>query len=205
MRYYFGTFKYLLFNENHELIIEELGNILKLPIHGPRDVPNDFPVRHFLSKITGSPQYGSATAKASMIQNPCFRYAKKGLTYTLLGQGGNVGVATQRELFFLHAMANNEIINVAAFTANCLGRVARASTKGISVGGMITQIAENLGYALNLSSDAPITGKEKLDMESLIHQGMIDVTHNSYSLMSRGQFVLELPFPNIVSIIDCSN
>ena len=42
-------------------------------------------------------------------------------------------------------------------------------------------------------------------MESLIHQGMNIVTHNSYSLMSRGQLVLELHAPNMVSIIDRSN
>lgn len=75
VRYNFGTLKFLLFNENHELTVEELGNILKLPIYGPGDVLDDFPLKHFWSEITGSLEYGSATAKASMIQNPCFWYA----------------------------------------------------------------------------------------------------------------------------------
>lgn len=73
-------------------------------------------------------------AKASMIQNPCSWYAQKGLAYTLFGQGDSIGVATQRELFFLHVMANNEILNDDAFAANYLGRVARAPTIGILVG-----------------------------------------------------------------------
>ena len=98
-----------------------------------------------------------------------------------------------------------EIINVAAFRTNYLGRVARAPTEGISVGGMITKIAEHLTFWLNLSSKTPVAGKAKIDMESLIHQGMIVVTNNSYSLMSRGRFVLELPAPSRVSIIDRSN
>lgn len=102
-------------------------------------------------------------------------------------------------------MANNEIINVDAFAANYLGRVARAPTRGIFVEGMITQTAEHLRYSLNLSYDTPVTGKTKIDMESLIHQGMIPVTHKSYSLMSQGQFVLESPAPNMVGIIDRSN
>lgn len=118
-----------------------------------------------------------------MIQNPSFWYAQKGPVYTFLGRGDSIGAATQRELFFLHVMANNEIINVSEFIANYLGRVTHAPTRGISMGGMITQIAEHLGYDLNLSSDTPVAGKAKIDMESLIYQGMIAVTNNSYSLM----------------------
>lgn len=140
-----------------------------------------------------------------MIQNTCFWYIQKGLTYILFGRGDSTGVAINRELFSLHSMANNEIINVVTFAANYLGRVARTPTEGISMGGMIIQIPVYLGYSLNLSSDTHVTGKAKIDMESLIHQGMIIVTHNSYSLMCRGQFVLELPAPNIVSITDRSN
>lgn len=140
-----------------------------------------------------------------MIQNPYFWHAQKGLTYTLFGRGDSTKVATERELFFLHAMENNVIINVAAFAVSYLGIVARAPTRGIFVGVMITQIAEHLEYGLNFSSDTPVAGKAKIDMESLIHQGMIVVTHNNYSLMSLGQFVLELPSPNIVRIIDRSN
>lgn len=73
------------------------------------------------------------------------------------------------------------------------------------MGGMITQIAEHLRYGLNLSSDTPVAGKSKIDMGSLIHQGMIPITNNSYSPMSRVRFVLELPTPNRVSIVDLSN
>lgn len=47
VRYYFGTLKFHLFIEYHKLTIEELGNILKLPIYGPSDVLDDFPVKHF--------------------------------------------------------------------------------------------------------------------------------------------------------------
>lgn len=136
-----------------------------------------------------------------MIQNLCFRYVQKGLAYTLFGRGDSIGVATQRELFFLHAMANNEIINVVAFVTNYLGRVVGVPTEGISVGDMITQIAEHLRYGLNLSSDNPVIDKAKTDMESLIHQGMIVVTNNSYSLMSHGRFVLELHPPSRVLIV----
>lgn len=70
---------------------------------------------------------------------------------------------------------------------------------------MITHIAEHLGYGLNFSFETPVAGNAKIDMESLIHQWMIIVTNNNYSLMSHGQFILELPAPGRVSIIDHSN
>lgn len=162
-------------------------------------------MKQFWTDITGSSRHGSATAKASGIQNPCFRYAQKGLAYSLFGRGDSTGVATQRELFFLHDMTNNEIVNIVVFVANYLGRVARAPTDGIFVGGMIIEIVEHLRFGLNLFSEFPIAGKAKIDMESLIRQGMLAVTHNSYSLMSRGQFILELPDPSSVSIIDRTN
>lgn len=100
VRYYFGTLKFLLFNENHELTIEELGNILKLPIYRPDDVPDDFLVKHFWYEITGSLEYDFATAKASMIQNSCFRYAQKGLAYTLFGGGDSSGWPPRGNYFF---------------------------------------------------------------------------------------------------------
>lgn len=95
-------------------------------------------------------------------------------------------------------MANNEILNVVAFAANYLGRVACAPTRGIYMRGMITQIGEHLGYTLNLSSNTLVAGNVKIDIKSLIHQGMISVTHNSYSPMIWGQFILEYPTPNIL-------
>ena len=47
VRYYFGTLKFRIFNQNHELFVEDLGSILQLPIYGPKDVPDVFPVKQF--------------------------------------------------------------------------------------------------------------------------------------------------------------
>src|SRR3954463_12863071 len=87
----------------------------------------------------GLPQYEARTAKASWIQNPCFRFAQKGLAFTLFGRGDSTGVATKRELYLLYAIVNKEPVNVAAFVADHLGTMGRASSSSISVGGMITQ------------------------------------------------------------------
>lgn len=45
----------------------------------------------------------------------------------------------------MHAMVNEEPVNVAAFAADHLGTMGRASSGVISMGGMITQIAEWCG------------------------------------------------------------
>lgn len=66
-------------------------------------------------------------AKASGIQNPCFRYAQKMQAFTLFDRGDSTGVATQRELFFLFSMENRFVVSVAAFATDYLGRVGQAS------------------------------------------------------------------------------
>lgn len=73
------------------------------------------------------------------------------------------------------------------------------------MGGIITQLAEYLGFNSSLSDESPVAGKTKIGMESMIHQGMITVTHNTYSVMLRNRFILELPDLGRVSIADQTN
>lgn len=56
-RYYYGTLKFLLFNQNHELIEEDLGSILQLPIYGPSDVPKEFDDIIVWCSISGNTYY----------------------------------------------------------------------------------------------------------------------------------------------------
>lgn len=96
-------------------------------------------------------------------------------------------------MFFL---TNNDILNVAAFTANHTGKVARDTTGGFSVGGMITQIVKHL----NLVEERIIEGRSKVDMDSLVHQGMISMDGNTYTMMIRNKAILDLPNPIKVRI-----
>lgn len=105
MRYYYGTLWFRIFNNEHELYVEELAGIFRLPLYGPGAVLEGFAPHDFWTAITGKTDYTSKGAKASGIHNYCFRYAQKGLAYTLFGQGDSLGVVTQRELFFLYSMA----------------------------------------------------------------------------------------------------
>lgn len=133
-----------MFNQEHELSVEELRHILQLPIYGPSGIPKEFDATSFWCSISDDPYYTAVGGKVSLIQNPCFRYAQKELAYTLLGRGDSTKVAIQRELFFLHFMVNNGIVNIVAFTTNYLGKVSREATRDISVGGMIIQIIKFL-------------------------------------------------------------
>lgn len=136
--YYYGTLRFRIFNDYHELYVEELSSIIRLPLYGPGAVPEGFAPQDFRTAITGRTDYTSKGAKASYIQNPCFHYAQKGMTYTLFGWGGSTGVTTQLEFFFLYSMAQNQAINVASIAVDYLGRVGRSDSGGISVEGMIT-------------------------------------------------------------------
>ena len=83
------------------------------------------------------------------------------MAYSLFGRGDSTGIATQRELFFLFSMVHQQQVNVAAFAADYLGRVGRASTSGISIGGMITQIADHFHYNHELFEISTVPGKSK--------------------------------------------
>lgn len=144
-------------------------------------------------------------AKASGIQNPCFRYAQKVLAFTLFGRGGSTGVVTRRELFFLFAMTNRVVVSVAAFAADYLGRMGRAAQGGISIEGIITQIAHHFGYDTSTLNETPVAGKSKLDMNALVQQGMISQVSDYYALMSSSQFIMALPDPAHISISNTAN
>lgn len=72
MRYYYGTLKFRVFNQNHELSVEELRHILRFPIYGPGDVPNSFNVKNIWNDIVCDHFYTTDGEKASTIQNPYF-------------------------------------------------------------------------------------------------------------------------------------
>ena len=204
-REYYGTLTFRLFNNEHELTVDQLGAVLRLPISGPGAAPDSFAAGDFWRAITGLSGYVAKEAKSSRIHNPCFRYAQKGLAYSLFGRGDSNGVATQRELFILYCMAYQQPVNLAAFAADFLGRVGRASTGGISVGGMITQIADHFNYSRELFEVNFVPGKTKIDMEALVNQLMIQIHHDYYSLVIHGKHILTLPAPNRISITNMAN
>ena len=91
------------------------------------------------------------------------------------------------------------------FAADYLGRVGRATSNDISVGGMITQIADHFGFGAALVDSPQVPGKSKLDMAALIQQGMITVKQDYYSLLCQKVHVLDLPAYHFISITNKSN
>ena len=182
---YFGTLNFRMYNEDHSMSVIQLGQCLRLPLVGPGATPSEFNPVAFWTAITGLPQYNPTSAKASWIQNPCFRYVQKALAYTLFGRGDSTGVAAKRELYLMQAMVHEEPINVAAFAAAHLGTMGRASSGDISVGGMITQIAESLGYRSILDGKTPVPALRKVDLSALFQQVTLEVGRRGYVLVSR--------------------
>lgn len=70
---------------------------------------------------------------------------------------------------------------------------------------MITQIVEYVSLDFNLSEDVVVEGKSKINMEALVHQGMIYVYGNTYTMFVENKFVLDLPKPRKVRIDILSN
>ena len=201
---YYGDLEFCMFGHKHTLSVEEVGAALKLPSSGPGAPPETFPAAEFWEAITGTAGYNPSRAKATGIHNPCFRYAQKGLAYTLFGRGDSTGVCAKRELFLLHNMIDVGRVNIAAFAANHLKQVGHASTGEISVGGMITQLADHLNYSQLLIEEPSIPGK-KIDMTTLVNQRMIVVQPGYYSLICHEQHIMALPAPNCISIANPAN
>src|SRR4051812_34728175 len=93
-----GTMTFRLYNEDHTLTVEELGAVLHLPIYGRGAIPSYFSPSTFWNSITKEGGYVAKSAKASKIQNPCFRYAQKCLAFSLFGRGDSTGMASRAEL-----------------------------------------------------------------------------------------------------------
>lgn len=202
---YFGTMTFRLYNEDYSLSLIELGQCLKLPLVGHGMVPSDFERHVFWAAITGLPVYDPRSAKASWIQNPCFRYAHKGLAYTMFGRGDSTGVVTKRELYLLHAMIYDVPVNVAAFVADHLTPMGKATKGAISVGGLITQIADHCGCRIARDGEEPLKSLSKVDLKALCQQLMLQISPHGYALLSRNRTLLQLPNPNRTAISNDEN
>jgi len=108
-------------------------------------------------------------------------------------------------LFFLYNMEAQTPINVAAFAADHLGRVGRATSGDISVGGMITQIADHFEFDVALAEAPQVPGNNNLDMAALIQQGMIEVKQDYYSLVCQKVHLVDLPAYDFISITNKAN
>lgn len=85
-RYYYANLRFRLFNQNHELSVEDLGHILRFPFYGAEDVPSEFHIKKFLANIIGNRFYTAIGEKAPTIQNPCFCYAQMALVTPCLAR-----------------------------------------------------------------------------------------------------------------------
>ncbi|KAJ1430757.1 hypothetical protein SESBI_07587 [Sesbania bispinosa] len=107
------------------------------PKGGKRKIPNDFNEGDFWYLLTGSSSYTPSSAKASHIQNPCFKYIHRVMAHSVFGRGESLG-------------------NV---------RVGKAVTGDIVIGGFITPLSHALN--IDLSHDKQVLGQPSRSHEDL--------------------------------------
>src|SRR4051812_6737245 len=72
---HYETLKFRMFDMDHVLSVEEFGEALRIPSSSAGRAPNSFNPETFWIAITGKESYCLKGAKATSIQNACFRYA----------------------------------------------------------------------------------------------------------------------------------
>lgn len=68
------------------------------------------------------------------------------------------------------------------------------------MGVLITQIAKHLKLEFNLADDRLVEGKYNIEMDALVHQGMIFIDDNTYTMMISNNIILDLPNPRKVGV-----
>lgn len=111
----------------------------------------------------------------------------------IFASGDNIGVAGQKELYFLHAMVVGCSLNAVVFFVRNLQRIFAFNMGDISIRGLISTTAKHLGFTFNEENFLPIFGKTRCDMECLVSMGMINHSGDTYSLMIHNRQVLYLP------------
>ncbi len=171
-----------LFNTEHSLSLSQFNAIYGFPYGGQRRVPHEFSARGFWGLLTKSDSYDSSSSKSSKLRNPCFRYVHRVMSNTLFGRGDSDGVVRQSELLFLWNMLHPEVqLDAGSHLITHMVKVGKASAGKIVIGGLITPIAEALGYR---TSGLPfVRGSTRLDMEACLAMRMIVKEGQCYCLV----------------------
>ena len=137
------------------------------------------------------------------MQNPTFRYLHQVMSKMIFGRGESDGVVRKIELYSLWAMLNKVDFDSGFHFLQTLWRAAKASSGMIVFGGLITQVAFNLGCALD--GLEVIHGNDKIDIDSCLAMKMICQDENGFAFPRNNGFPLPLPCPERTSVHDPVN
>jgi len=123
--------------------------LLLLPntdVHTP--AREHFNQKNFWSTITCSERpYEAQSTKATWICNPVFRYLQCSLPTTSSPWANNQNGLRAGKLFLLWATLYSTHVNTGSFIASHLEEHAKSSKVAITVGGLITTLAQALGFS----------------------------------------------------------
>lgn len=89
------------------------------------------------TQIAGETSYIAKSAKTSRIQILVFRYIQNVIPHTLFSRGDNTRNTFLRELYLHYAMVNVHYVNILAFLAKQLSRVAKSTMRDIVIEGWL--------------------------------------------------------------------
>ncbi|KAJ1394281.1 hypothetical protein SESBI_34384 [Sesbania bispinosa] len=172
--------KFRLNNEDHILTLETFNDIFGLPKGGELKPIRDFSAHSFWYDITRQLDYDASNAKASSIQNPCFRYVHRIIAHTIFGRGDSASTVRRPELFIFWSMLNGCNVDIGSYLARHFEKVGKAGAGELVLGGLITPIAHY--FNIDLSADKKIHGNSRFDIESLLKMKVVVKHGDSYCL-----------------------
>jgi hypothetical protein len=168
--------------------------------------PQNYDQHEFWSQITGRGHFESRTAKASMIQNPVFRYLHRVMACTIFGRPETATVRAD-ELFILWAMVNNRAVNTGYYLLNHLAYVAAQPKGKMMAGGLISFIGWKLKAKL-ATDEIGIEGKYTIDIDfcKTIHMVRdIDGEGKNFRLLVSDEDSILLPDPSRTDTTNLAN
>jgi hypothetical protein len=165
-----------------------------------------FDKQEFWFKITGRNRFNSKTAKASMIQNPVFKYLHRVMACTIFGRPETATVRSD-ELFLLWAMINKCPVNTGYYLLDHLAYVAAQPKGKIVAGGLVSFIAWKLG-ARTATQEIGIDGNYAIDIDFCKNIHMVrdlDGDNKTFILQVFNEDSILLPDPSRTDVTNPAN
>lgn len=116
------------------------------------------------------------------------------ISNTIFGRGDSDGVVRMSELICLWNMLYEGNVDTGSHLIRHLVKVGKATKGDIVVGGIITFVAETLGY--ETGDLEVVAGKHSIDLEVCLATKMIVRDGNSFCFVRKNMAPLRLPNPH---------
>ena len=191
-----GRITFRLFGYPCHFNIREMAELLGFP-DGPavfsmvqEDLLMEDELSHFWSSISGHPYHDLRPMLSTDIHNPTIRYFHMILAYTLFGKAESDNNVSRDELFIMFCVFQSRPVNGATFMFDILCRISRADYGPILIGGLVTKIADAMGFRTRLSQINPLGEFCPMNITFCFNRGMIrDLGPHHFQLLINNEVV----------------